>query len=223
MASHARTRRRRRQPSQLWALAAMLSTASAVSLNDLQPIANGVLPTMCNMAYNAPFMGCTTADFASGERCSDTCRSGIKTVEQVISMLASKHNQHTTSAKQHSGIDFEHTGSTNDSSDNFHTPGFELNYKEYRIVHHNTHTFAAASLEHSGDSTSAIIGNSYCQFDLHTTTEFDDFTAVDNVNKSGSDEFAGGDTVAQHIINERHDGSGYDSIISGRWTGSGRR
>ncbi|KAJ0118396.1 hypothetical protein J7T55_009179 [Diaporthe amygdali] len=85
MASHSRTRRR--QPSRLWALAALLSTASAVSLNDLQPIANGVLPTMCNMAYNTPFAGCTTADFASGTRCSQTCRDGIKTVEQVVDMV----------------------------------------------------------------------------------------------------------------------------------------
>ncbi|KAG8165727.1 hypothetical protein KVR01_004279 [Diaporthe batatas] len=82
MAAHARARRR--QPSQLWGLAAMLSTAAAVSLNDLQPIANGVLPTSCNMAYNTPFMGCTQADFASGERCSSTCRDGIKTVEDVV-------------------------------------------------------------------------------------------------------------------------------------------
>ncbi|KAG6364947.1 hypothetical protein INS49_006552 [Diaporthe citri] len=39
------------------------------------------------MAYNAPFMGCTTADFESGQRCSDTCRDGIKTVEQVVDMV----------------------------------------------------------------------------------------------------------------------------------------
>lgn len=82
MAAHARARRR--QPSQLWGLAVMVSTAAAVSLNDLQPIANGVLPTDCNMAYNTPFMGCTQADFASGERCSSACRDGIKVVEDVV-------------------------------------------------------------------------------------------------------------------------------------------
>ncbi|KAH8783403.1 hypothetical protein F5883DRAFT_390915, partial [Diaporthe sp. PMI_573] len=89
----------------LWGLAAMLSTAAAVSLNDLQPIANGVLPTMCNMAYNAPFMGCTQADFASGERCSDTCRDGIKTVEQVVDMVCDD-----VSSTRDSVLDFAQRG-----------------------------------------------------------------------------------------------------------------
>lgn len=104
MAAHARARRRR-QPSHLWGLAALMSTATAVSLNDLQPIANGVLPTMCNMAYNAPFMGCTTADFESGTRCSDTCRDGIKTVEQVVDMVCDD-----VTATRDSVLDFAQRG-----------------------------------------------------------------------------------------------------------------
>ncbi|POS72185.1 hypothetical protein DHEL01_v209422 [Diaporthe helianthi] len=104
MAAHARARRRR-QPSRLWGLAAMVSTATAVSLNDLQPIANGVLPTICNMAYNAPFTGCTQADFASGERCSITCRDGIRTIEDVVDMVCED-----VSSTRDSVLDFAQRG-----------------------------------------------------------------------------------------------------------------
>ncbi|ROV87599.1 hypothetical protein VSDG_09628 [Cytospora chrysosperma] len=62
----------------------MASTASAVSLNDLQPLASGILPTDCAAAYNATILGCTTADFASGSYCSRACRVGVEIIEGLV-------------------------------------------------------------------------------------------------------------------------------------------
>ncbi|KAL1856968.1 hypothetical protein Daus18300_010528 [Diaporthe australafricana] len=138
------------------------------------------------MAYNAPFMGCTTADFASGERCSSTCRDGIKTVEQVVEMHASGHYQYSGSTNEHTGSADQYTGSADDgpinSSYNFHAPGFELNFKEHRLLHDNTHTATSASVEYCGHSTNSIHHNSFRQLDHNTTAEFDDVSIVDHID-----------------------------------------
>lgn len=80
-----RTRRRRRRARlQLGMLISLVSTTSAISLNDLQPIQDGVLPMACSLVYHATIQGCTAADFASGQRCSSTCRSGMRTIEDQV-------------------------------------------------------------------------------------------------------------------------------------------
>lgn len=60
------------------------TTVSAVSLNDLQAIPDGTLPTTCSVAYHTTILGCIIADFASGGHCSDTCKTGIKSIESTI-------------------------------------------------------------------------------------------------------------------------------------------
>lgn len=81
MARQSRAKRRR---PHLWTVVAMASTASAVSLDDLQPLSSGILPATCSIAYNATLLGCTTADFASGSHCSEACEIGVEIIERVI-------------------------------------------------------------------------------------------------------------------------------------------
>ncbi|KUI54380.1 hypothetical protein VP1G_01798 [Cytospora mali] len=68
----------------VWTIVAMVSTASAISLNDLQPLQSGSLPTTCGIAYNETIIGCTSSDFASGSHCSQLCEMGLEIIEQVI-------------------------------------------------------------------------------------------------------------------------------------------
>lgn len=81
MAKHARVKRQGPRLSTIFTVA---STTSAVSLNDLQPLESGILPTTCNLAYDTPISYCTTADFASGSRCSEVCEIGIRIIEHII-------------------------------------------------------------------------------------------------------------------------------------------
>lgn len=77
-------RRRRRRTARLGTLLALASTASAVSLNDLQPVQDGVLPMACSLVYHTAIQGCTAADFAKGGSCSLSCIAGIKQIEDSI-------------------------------------------------------------------------------------------------------------------------------------------
>lgn len=102
MARHSQAKRR---IPHWWAVAVMVSTASAVSLNDLQPLSEGILPLACSIAYNATLLGCYTADFASGSHCSEGCEVGIEIIEEVIDGVCSD-----VDASQNSVLGFAQRG-----------------------------------------------------------------------------------------------------------------
>lgn len=89
MARQTRTRRRR---PQLRTLIAMATTASALSLNDLQPIADGQLVITCQLAYRTPILGCTNADFQQGSQCSSTCVTGLDITTTTVETLCNNVN-----------------------------------------------------------------------------------------------------------------------------------
>lgn len=78
------SRLRRRRRIRAGIVLALASTTSAVSLNDLQPVLDGLLPVSCSLVYNTAIQGCTTADFARGETCSLSCIAGIRQIENNI-------------------------------------------------------------------------------------------------------------------------------------------
>lgn len=38
----------------------------------------------CSLVYHATIQGCTTADFSAGQRCSNSCRNGIRAIEDQV-------------------------------------------------------------------------------------------------------------------------------------------
>ncbi|ROW12188.1 hypothetical protein VMCG_00693 [Cytospora schulzeri] len=119
------SRAKRRRPP-LWAVVALASTASAVSLNDLQPLSDGILPATCSLAYNATIPGCTTADFASGSHCSEGCEIGVEIIEEIVDGVKRRH------ATANNGYDDGalHHDDSNRLDD--------LVLKQYRLFHGNT-------------------------------------------------------------------------------------
>lgn len=81
MGSHTRARRRRRRTTYFGAFVTLISTTSAVSLNDFQAVQDGVLPVACSLVYHAAIEGCTTADFSSRLSCSLSCVAGLGQTE----------------------------------------------------------------------------------------------------------------------------------------------
>ncbi|KAK1751621.1 hypothetical protein QBC47DRAFT_72149 [Echria macrotheca] len=80
---------RSRPPSLRWAaagllLAALASTASALTLSNFQVITSSTIPIPCILVYNTVIPSCTTDDFTMGNSCSAACAAGLARVQDKI-------------------------------------------------------------------------------------------------------------------------------------------
>lgn len=78
-------------------LLAMASTASAMSLSNFQIITSSQVPLACILAYNAPILGCSNADFTSGNTCSAGCVRALQRIEDALASVCGDANVPSTS------------------------------------------------------------------------------------------------------------------------------
>ena len=67
----------------------MASTASALSLANIQPLHYTTLPLSCVLAYNSPVFGCVMEDFSYGTTCSPNCLQGLAKIQYIIQSVCS--------------------------------------------------------------------------------------------------------------------------------------
>ncbi|KAK3302290.1 uncharacterized protein B0T15DRAFT_514334 [Chaetomium strumarium] len=67
-----------------WLLLMTSSTASALSLANVQPIIPATVSLSCILAYYAIIPDCTVDDFVRGDACSAACVAGLKRIQNNI-------------------------------------------------------------------------------------------------------------------------------------------
>ncbi|KAK4137223.1 hypothetical protein BT67DRAFT_337434, partial [Trichocladium antarcticum] len=72
----------------VWLLLTMASTVAAISLANVEPLHDAMLPLNCFVAYNNPIFGCVMEDFGS-QGCSLTCQGGLARTQYTIQAVCS--------------------------------------------------------------------------------------------------------------------------------------
>ncbi|KUI64587.1 hypothetical protein VM1G_00635 [Cytospora mali] len=179
----------------VWTIVAMVSTASAISLNDLQPLQSGSLPTTCGIAYNETIIGCTSADFASGSHCSQLCEMGLEIIEQVIEDC---------------------------DGDVYHNDSDRIDdrvFKKYRLVHdkfhvnlHNVDFCINIGFDHTLYFFDTINSYSYDHFNDTTLNLLDDIGGI-NVIVIHADHFTNTVPVVEHVRADYYTGTVIEHVV----------